>query len=110
MNLNCEVVDNTLTTSPLLDSGFPPKMIRFLGKKWVVLILRECEKKKQVRFRDLKVKFGITSKVLSEVLREMKDMGFVNKSEEKSFPPIVTYTLSKRGLDLLDRINHLEDL
>lgn len=90
------------------DLGFPPEIIRFIGKKWVVPIFKEIESSQQVRFSEFKQKFRITSKVLSEILGEMKDLGFIDKHEIKSFPPSITYTLSNLGLDLLDVIDKLE--
>lgn len=90
------------------DLGFPPEIIRFIGKKWVVPIFKEFENSQQVRFSEFKQKFRITSKVLSEILGEMKDLGFIDKQEKKSFPPSITYTLSNLGLDLLDVIDKLE--
>lgn len=90
------------------DLGFPSEIIRFIGKKWVVPIFKEFENSQQVRFSEFKQKFRITSKVLSEILGEMKDLGFIDKQEKRSFPPSITYTLSNLGLDLLDVIDKLE--
>jgi DNA-binding HxlR family transcriptional regulator len=97
-----------MTNSTDNELGFPPEIIRFIGKKWVVPIFKEFESNQQVRFSEFKQKFKITSKVLSEILGEMKDLGFIDKQEKKLFPPTVTYTLSNRGLDLLDVIDKLE--
>jgi len=88
--------------------GFPPEIIRFVGKKWVVPIFKEFDNAAQIRFGDLKQKFGITSKVLAEVLGEMQNFGFIDKQDHKSFPPTITYTLSNRGLNLLDVVDKLE--
>lgn len=88
--------------------GFPPEIIRFVGKKWVVPIFKEFDNKTQIRFGELKQKFGVTSKVLSEVLGEMQSFGFIEKQDIKSFPPTITYTLSNRGLNLLDVVDKLE--
>ncbi len=88
--------------------GFPSEIIRFVGKKWVVPIFKEFDNITQIRFGDLKQKFGITSKVLSAVLGEMQSFGFIDKQDHKSFPPTITYTLSNRGSNLLDVIDMLE--
>lgn len=90
------------------NAGFPPEIIRFVGKKWVVPIFKEFDNKTQIRFGELKQKFGVTSKVLSEVLGEMQSFGFIEKQDNKSFPPTITYTLSNRGLNLLDVVDKLE--
>lgn len=98
-----------MTNSKDNELGFPPEIIRFIGKKWVVPIFKEFENNQQVRFSNFKQKFKITSKVLSEILGEMKDYGFIEKQEKKLFPPTITYTLSNHGLDLLDVIDKLEE-
>lgn len=71
-------------------------------------MFNEFENNPRVRFGEIKQKFGITSKVLSEVLNEMKHFRFIVKHENKSFPPSTTYTLTDRGLNLLDVIDKLE--
>lgn len=97
-----------MTKSGNSNLGFPPEIIRFVGKKWVVPIFKEFDSTTQIRFGELKRKFGITSKVLSEVLGEMHSFGFLNKQDNKTFPPTITYTLSNRGLNLLDVVDKLE--
>ena len=97
-----------MTKSLKNNFGFPPEIVRFLGKKWVVRIFKELQNNSQVRFGELKQKFGITSKVLAQVLNEMNDFGFVNKHTNKTFPPSVIYTLSNHGKNVLDTIDKLE--
>lgn len=94
---------------PSNNSGFPPEIIRFIGKKWVIQILKEGRTNKQIRFGELKKKFGITPKVLSEILGEMKDLGLIKKETKKSFPPAVIYRLSNRGLKLLESMKIIEE-
>lgn len=65
-----------VVTDPTEKLGVPPEIIHFVGKKWVVPIFKEFATHKQVRFGELKDKFSITPKVLSEILGEMKDFGF----------------------------------
>ncbi|MFQ5782161.1 MAG: winged helix-turn-helix transcriptional regulator [Nitrosopumilus sp.] len=97
-----------MTKSTKKNLGFPPEIVRFVGKKWVIPLFKEFENNPQIRFGEIKQKFGITSKVLSEVLDEMKKFRFINKQGNKSFPPSTTYTLTDRGLSLLDVIDKLE--
>ena len=39
--------------------GFPPEIVRFVGKKWVVPIFKEFDSTTQIRFGDLKQKNGL---------------------------------------------------
>ena len=98
-----------MTSSKDNNLGFPPEIIRFVGKKWVVPIFKEFETHEKIKFGELKKTFSITSKVLSDILKEMKQFGFIIKHSERMFPPSVPYTLSNRGHNLLDVIDRLEE-
>ena len=97
-----------MTKSEKNNFGFPPEIVRFVGKKWVIPLFKEFEDNSQIRFGEIKQKFGITSKVLSEILNEMQSFDFIKKHENKSFPPSTTYSLTDRGLSLLDIVDKLE--
>jgi len=43
-----------MTKSDNSNLGFPPEIIRFVGKKWVVPIFKEFDKTTQIRFEELK--------------------------------------------------------
>lgn len=89
------------------NSGFPLTIVRFLGKKWAISIFKEF-KTSEKRFGELKEKFSITSKVLSEILSEMQCFGLIIKSDRKTFPPTTTYSITQRGLKLLEIVDKLE--
>lgn len=82
--------------------------LKMLGCKWKVLIIRElltgtkrfCELKKSVK--------GITQKVLTAKLREMEELGLLERKVYPQTPPKVEYTLTNIGYSLLPVIDSLK--
>jgi DNA-binding HxlR family transcriptional regulator len=80
-----------------------------LGCKWRVLIVREllggtkrfCEIKKAVK--------GITQKVLTTKLREMEELGLLERKEYPQTPPKVEYTLTDIGYSLRPVLDVMKD-
>lgn len=74
--------------------------LKMLGCKWKVLIIRElltgtkrfCELKRAVT--------GITQKVLTSKLREMEELGLLEREVYPQIPPKVEYTLTDIGYSL----------
>ena len=74
--------------------------LKMLGCKWKVLIIRElltgtkrfCELKRAVT--------GITQKVLTSKLREMEELGLLERDGYPQIPPKVEYTLTDIGYSL----------
>lgn len=83
--------------------------IMMLGCKWKILIIRDllsgtkrfCELKKSVK--------GITQKVLTSKLREMEELGLVERKVYPQIPPKVEYTLTDVGYSLAPVIDSLKD-
>lgn len=86
--------------------------VRYLAKKWTLLILLELYKgdRHTRRFSELKgCLFGITQKVLSARLKELEREGLVEKRmDETSFPVKSEYTLTKSGLEIIDIIKDMK--
>lgn len=82
--------------------------LKMLGCKWKVLIIRElltgtkrfCELKKSVT--------GITQKVLTSKLREMEELGLVERKVYEQIPPKVEYTLTDIGYSLREVLDVLK--
>lgn len=71
-----------------------------IGDKWKVLIIRDLLTGTK-RFRELKKSLsGITQKVLTDNLRQMKASGLVVRKVYAEVPPKVEYSLSDTGLSL----------
>jgi DNA-binding HxlR family transcriptional regulator len=66
--------------------------------KWSIEIILSAYSMKSVGFGDLKrLLNGISSRVLSKKLKDLEELGFIERKVMESRPPKVRYTLSKRG-------------
>jgi len=86
--------------------------VRYIARKWTLLILLELYKGQNHtrRFSELKrCLSGITQKVLSSRLKELENEGLVDKRvDETSFPAKSEYTLTKSGLEIIDIVKDLK--
>lgn len=86
--------------------------VRYLARKWTLLIILELYKGDGYsrRFSDLKDALaGITSKTLSERLKELEDEGLVTKCvDATSFPVKSEYTLTESGLEIIEIIRDIK--
>lgn len=74
--------------------------LKMLGCKWKVLIIRELLTGTK-RFGELKrAVTGITQKVLTSKLREMEELGLLEREIYPQIPPKVEYTLTDIGYSL----------
>jgi DNA-binding HxlR family transcriptional regulator len=83
--------------------------VRYIARKWTLLILLELYKGDEHtrRFSELKSCLdGITQKVLSARLKELENEGLVeNKVDDSSFPLKSEYILTQSGLDIIGITN-----
>jgi len=86
--------------------------VRYLTKKWTLLIILELYKGKKHtrRFSELMDSLGeITQKILSERLKELEVEGVVTKKvDATTFPVRSEYTLTRSGLELVDVIRGIK--
>jgi DNA-binding HxlR family transcriptional regulator len=86
--------------------------VRYLAKKWTLLIILELYKGEGYtrRFSELKDALGgITQKVLAERLRELEREGIVTRRvDATAFPVKTEYTLTESGLALVDVIRGIK--
>jgi len=67
--------------------------------KWSVEIILSTYSLKSVGFGDLRrLLNGISSRVLSKKLKDLEELGFLERSVIESRPPKVRYTLSEKGV------------
>ena len=87
-------------------------VMRFLGKRWTLLIVVELfkGKAKWKRFSELKARLpGITPKVLSMRLKELEKEAMVkHRLDSKEFPVKSKYALTESGNDFLKVISSLK--
>ncbi|SFL07814.1 transcriptional regulator, HxlR family [Halogranum rubrum] len=77
-----------------------------LSKKWRLNLLRAVQTDGPCRFSDLKRRFDISSKVLTNSLNELTDYGIVERTAHSGVH--VTYSLTDSGADLLDTVGDLD--
>lgn len=75
--------------------------ISMIGGKWKLIILYELKVNSVMRYSELKkVLIGITHKMLSQQLKELKADKLIIRKEYPQVPPKVEYSLSEKGLSL----------
>jgi DNA-binding HxlR family transcriptional regulator len=86
--------------------------VKYLTKKWTLLVILELFKGKSHtrRFGELKESLpGITSKILSARLKELEDEGLVRRHVETgNFPIKSEYTLTGSGLEIVEIIKGIK--
>src|ERR1700757_2748693 len=87
------------------------KLLGILASPWTMLLLHSLHVEGPKRFGELKRRLGtISTKTLTERLRMLEAEGWVTRDYKPTIPPEVTYTITKRVLELdgvmteLDRI------
>ena len=79
-----------------------------IANKWKIIILRELLGGTQ-RYNELtRNVVGISSKVLTENLRELEKDGIISRKIYPEVPPKVEYSLTKKGNDLKDVIEAMK--
>lgn len=93
------------------DNGFTKSenIIRLIGKKWILLILKEIKKKEEIRFNQLKQVVEITSATLSSILKDLEHNHIIQKTYSE-FYSSVAYSLTEKGKKIIDFIKPLESL
>lgn len=86
--------------------------VKYLGRKWTLLIILELYKGDGYtrRFTEVKERLpGITAKVLSVRLKELEEEGLVEKNIEAGSVPIRSeYTLTGSGLEMVEVIKDIK--
>src|SRR6267378_2375784 len=87
------------------------KLLATLSSPWTLLLLHRLHMEGPKRFGELRRRLGaISTKTLTERLRMLEAEGWLIRHYEPTIPPQVTYTITKKVLELdsvmteLDRI------
>jgi DNA-binding HxlR family transcriptional regulator len=105
--------DQNFEQSPTCDglaAGTCPMdgLLRLLMGPWTTYIIWVLETQGTQRFGELKAHMpGISAKVLTERLRLLESAGLVTRDYRPTIPPSVSYTLTPRGHELREALNHL---
>ena len=77
------------------------KLLQILSSPWTMLLLYRLHHEGPKRFGELKRRLGsISTKTLTERLRMLEAEGWLDRHYEPTVPPQVTYSLTKRVLEL----------
>ena len=86
-------------------------ILRILMGPWTTYILWLVRSNGPQRFGQLKKQMpGISAKMLTERLRMLEETGIMNRHQENTIPPKVTYSLTERGTDLNKILDDLHKL
>ncbi|MBW7955086.1 helix-turn-helix transcriptional regulator [Candidatus Gracilibacteria bacterium] len=92
-----------LNKDPILE------VFSFIGKKWVLLIIKSISDGCKC-FSDIeKVLNGINPRILSTRLKELEDFGFVESHIKPDTKNKTIYCLTQKGLCFTQNIKNLED-
>lgn len=76
-------------------------MLRMLMGPWTTYILYLLHSHGPMRFGQIKKQMlGISAKMLTERLRMLEENQIINREQEATIPPKVTYSFTTRGKDL----------
>jgi DNA-binding HxlR family transcriptional regulator len=76
------------------------RTMSFIGGKWKPIILY-CLSQQTMRYGKLRMYIpAISSKMLTQELKELELLGLIERKEYKEIPPRVEYSLSKLGKSL----------
>jgi DNA-binding HxlR family transcriptional regulator len=96
-------MSKVMKTSKPVENTLEPlaKLLRILSSAWTMLLLYRLRHEGPQRFGELKRRLGpISTKTLTERLRMLEAEGWINRHYEPTVPPQVTYSLTKRVLEL----------
>jgi DNA-binding HxlR family transcriptional regulator len=94
--IKCSMI-KVVYDSPELKSCPIEATFRIIGKKWIVLIMREMLRGTKQFNRFLENIEGITPKVLTERLRELQKFGIVKRRIVSEYPIRVEYEITELG-------------
>ena len=76
-------------------------LVTILSGPWTTYILWLVRNRGPMRFGQLKKQMpGISAKVLTERLRMLEGLGILDRHQELTVPPQVTYSMTARGCEL----------
>jgi DNA-binding HxlR family transcriptional regulator len=86
-------------------------LLQLLTRPWTMHILWVLSANGPTRFGALQRQIdGISSRLLSERLRNLEEKGFIYRHYEPTIPPAVTYGLTKRMQEIRETLDKLDQL
>lgn len=91
-----------IMTEPVSDNCPMRRTLELLSGKWRTHIIYALCMRPTCRFGELKKAVpGITNTMLSGTLRDLEELGIVNREQFNEIPPRVEYSLTEKGKALL---------
>jgi len=101
-DLNYDQFLQVLSASEPSDNCLIRKALRLLNGKWRTYVLYELCRKPFMRFGEIKKAIpDITNTMLTSTLRDLEELGIINRQQFNEIPPHVEYSLTKSGTALL---------
>ncbi|WP_195970530.1 helix-turn-helix domain-containing protein [Clostridium thermobutyricum] len=95
----------------LRDEDAIEKSLKLLSGKWRLRVILEIYKEDKIRFNKLQKNIdGISSIMLTRILKELIENKLVLREQFDEIPPHVEYSLTREALGLCQVFNVLEDL
>lgn len=83
--------------------------LEILSGKWKALIIWNLSLHKVIRYNEFKRLIpGITQKMLSQQLKDLEQNGLVHRTVYPEVPPMVEYSLTKLGNDLIPILEEMD--
>lgn len=87
------------------------ELLQLLTRPWTMHILWVLNTSGPTRFGALRRQIdGISSRVLTERLRDLEEKGFIFRDYKPTIPPAVTYRLTKRMQEIGAALDKLDEL
>jgi DNA-binding HxlR family transcriptional regulator len=87
------------------------ELLQLLTRPWTMHVLWVLSTSGPTRFGALRRQInGISSRLLTERLRDLEEKGFIDRHYEPTIPPAVTYSLTKRMQEISEALNMLDEL
>lgn len=97
--IRCSVIETIYSNSELRSCPIEATF-KIIGKKWIVLIIREMLRGTKQFNRFLENIEGITPKVLTERLRELQEFGILRRRIVSEYPIRVEYEMTDLGREI----------
>jgi DNA-binding HxlR family transcriptional regulator len=83
-------------------------IINVISKKWALQIIATIGNHKKLRFGEIMKNLGaISPKTLTDRLKELEEVGLINREVFPEIPPRVEYSLTQNGVELRDAMRPL---
>lgn len=86
-------------------------LLTLLSGPWTIYILWLIHEHGPLRFGQVKKQIPtISAKMLTERLRMLEEAGILSRHHEPTIPPKVTYSFTKRGFELNELLDEVNDV